>query len=110
MAQLGRKTKYKVLSKSTINVGLLYLSFITHYLLLPACNGDKKPSTQSNQEQSIQTPAFDADSAYSFLKTQVDMGPRVPGTKAHAQCADYLQSKLKSYGWQVILQTADIKT
>ncbi len=58
----------------------------------------------------VQPPAFNADSAYHFVKTQVDMGPRNPGSRAHAQCASWLQKKLESYGGTVQIQTASIKT
>lgn len=40
----------------------------------------------------------------------MDFGPRVPGTSAHAKCADYLSSKLKSYGWHVQIQNGNIST
>ncbi|RZK49677.1 MAG: M28 family peptidase [Pedobacter sp.] len=53
---------------------------------------------------------FNADSAYAFVKAQVDFGPRIPSTAAHAACANYLQQKLKSYGASVFVQTAPIKT
>ena len=32
-------------------------------------------------------PAFDADSAFSFVKAQTDFGPRVANTPAHKACA-----------------------
>lgn len=44
------------------------------------------------------TPAFDTDSAMSYLKAQTDFGPRVPGTDAHSRCADYLVSALQRFG------------
>jgi hypothetical protein len=59
----------------------------------------------------VPTPEFNADSAYQFIKAQVDFGPRVPGTKAHAACADYLSSKLKSYGFEVMIPSGQtVKT
>lgn len=58
----------------------------------------------------IPTPNFDSDSAYAFVKAQVDFGPRVPGTPAHAKCADYITEKLKSYGFQVIVQNGVVTT
>jgi len=58
----------------------------------------------------IPTPEFNGDSAYAFVKSQVDFGPRIPGTTAHAKCADYLVAKLKSYGLQVSVQNGTVKT
>jgi glutaminyl-peptide cyclotransferase len=49
-------------------------------------------------------PDFKADSAYAYIKAQVDFGPRVPNTKAHKACGDYLAAKLKQYGCEVISQ------
>jgi Zn-dependent M28 family amino/carboxypeptidase len=34
----------------------------------------------------------------------------VPGTPAHAKCADYLSAKLKSYGFEVIVQNGTVTT
>lgn len=55
-------------------------------------------------------PEFNSDSAYAFVKAQVDFGPRIPGTPAHEKCAAYLADKLKSYGWQVTIQKGTAKT
>lgn len=43
-------------------------------------------------------PAFNADSAYAFVAQQVAFGPRVPGSQASQQTAQWLVSKLKEYG------------
>jgi len=39
-------------------------------------------------------PAFDAASAYQLLQKQCRFGPRVPGTKAHQECGEFLFSYL----------------
>ncbi|MBO5250232.1 MAG: M28 family peptidase [Muribaculaceae bacterium] len=56
---------------------------------------------QSNQLPQVQ---FMADSAYKYIQAQLDFGPRVPGTKAHNRCADYLVETLHSYGADTVLQ------
>ncbi len=48
--------------------------------------------------------AYDADSAYAYVKAQVDMGPRVPGTKEHDRCAQYLVARLAEFGADSILE------
>ena len=53
----------------------------------------------------VASPAFNADSAYQFVKKQVDFGPRVPNTAAHTACGDYLVNTLKKYGLEVTEQT-----
>ncbi|MCE5204691.1 MAG: M28 family peptidase [Porphyromonadaceae bacterium] len=54
------------------------------------------------------SPDFSADSAYVFIQAQVDFGVRVPGTPAHKACGDYLSSKLRTYGANVVEQQAEI--
>ena len=66
-------------------------------------------TTDTDGAAKVQAAAFDADSAFMFLKTQTDLGPRIHGSQAHSQCAAWLESKLKEYGAQVTLQTADLK-
>jgi Zn-dependent M28 family amino/carboxypeptidase len=49
---------------------------------------------------------FDADRAYGDLVQQCEFGPRVPGTKAHADCARWLVQVLYESADEVILQSA----
>ncbi|MBL0046962.1 MAG: M28 family peptidase [Bacteroidetes bacterium] len=95
------------------SISKLCIAFI---LLLSSCSNptkepeNKTPEAPQTEVIKIASPDFNADSAYAFLKKQVDFGPRVPGTKAHASCASYFQNKLKSYGLKVDLQQAPITT
>ena len=91
----------KLLSGSLI---LIYAASVT------ACGSSKKSDTSVSKEETtgnVQAPAFNADSAYSYVKAQVDFGPRVPNTKSHKECGDYLASKLESFGAKVYNQYAD---
>jgi hypothetical protein len=47
---------------------------------------------------------FDAASAYTFVKAQVDFGPRVPGTPAHNACAEWVVKTLKQWTPDVFVQ------
>lgn len=58
----------------------------------------------------IKGPDFSGDSAYAFVKAQVDFGPRVPGTPAHEACGNYLIGKLKAFGATVSVQEAPATT
>ena len=60
-------------------------------------------------EPAVVVPIFDADSAYSFIETQVNFGPRVPSTTSHRQCGDYLISKFESYGATVVTQEMELR-
>lgn len=58
-----------------------------------------------NEKQFVAPTSFMTDSAYAFVEKQVAFGPRVPGTTAHAGCAEWMKMKLSSYGFGVKEQT-----
>ncbi|BDD05886.1 M28 family peptidase [Aureibacter tunicatorum] len=62
-----------------------------------------KPSKESHSVP-VNVPVFNSDSAYQFIQDQVDFGPRVPNTRAHTDCGEYLYSKLKQYADSVTKQ------
>jgi len=63
---------------------------------------------QNENNSCCKAPDFDADSAYNYVQAQVDFGPRVPNTKQHVTCGEYLAKKLASTGAKVIDQYADL--
>lgn len=65
-------------------------------LLFVSCGG-KKAATVSR-------PSFCADSAYQYIATQLEFGPRVPNSKGHVDCAAFIVRKLREAGADVILQ------
>jgi hypothetical protein len=73
---------------------------------LISCSGtDKRQNTENEKPVNIvQVPVFNADSAYSFVKKQVDFGSRVPQTPAHKACLEYLKQTLEKYGADVTVQ------
>lgn len=76
-----------------------------------ACSGEKTTETTDTPEVVIKPyPAFNADSAYAFVQKQVDFGPRVPGTKGHADTKAWMISSLENYGWTVQSQDFQAKT
>jgi len=64
---------------------------------------------QETKKAKIELPAFNADSAFHFIQKQVDLGPRVPNTASHQECASYLEQKLNQYNASVIIQEADLE-
>jgi len=58
--------------------------------------------------KTVEVPSFDEDSAYNFIANQVAFGPRVPNTKGHIACGDFLIEKLNSYCDTVIVQEAQL--
>ncbi len=86
-----------------------YILILIPGLVLYSCGGGKQPPEEKKSEIPVKTipvkiPDFNADSAYFFIEQQLAFGPRVPGTKAHGKCADFLSRKLKSYIDEVIVQ------
>lgn len=79
-----------------------------------SCNSNKNSAKQPeiiNEPSYMQvSPEFNSDSAFLFIKEQVGFGPRVPNSAAHKACGDYLVSKLKMYGAQVIEQESILMT
>lgn len=71
-------------------------------------NSKKENISQPKETAKVKAPEFNADSAYQYIKSQVDFGPRVPNSKEHIACGDYLSEKLTSHGAQVINQRADV--
>jgi len=76
-------------------------------LLYYACNTSTKTmetEVANKGKKSITVPSFNSDSAYNFIKQQLEFGPRVPGTEGHQLCGDYLINKLEKYGAKVVVQ------
>lgn len=76
-------------------------------LFLTSCPGendkdDKMLVPQENIKVTI--PKFDGNTAKDFVAKQVSFGPRVPGTKEHTACKDWIVGKFKSFGAEVIEQ------
>src|SRR4051794_8122012 len=44
-----------------------------------------------------ETPVFDGDNAFAYLKKQCDFGPRPLGSAAHDKLRDYLIAEMKKY-------------
>lgn len=73
----------------------------------PACSKSQSAASDSDINRAVAahaaTPKFSGDSAFNFVKQQVDFGPRVPGTAPHAACHDFIAERLQSYGAKVEL-------
>ncbi len=78
-----------------------------------ACGSQKSKdgdtTSKDTTNANINVPAFNSDRAYSYVSQQVAFGPRVPGSPAHAKCADWLQSELKRHGAEVTAQPITVK-
>ncbi|MDJ0365670.1 M28 family peptidase [Hymenobacter sp. H14-R3] len=81
-------------------------------VLLTACPAEKPVETAAPPvaAAAIKAPAFNADSAYAYTAKQVAFGPRVPNSKAHVACGNYLVAKLKQFGLSVREQPFEANT
>jgi Zn-dependent M28 family amino/carboxypeptidase len=72
---------------------------------------DKKASQTANEKSALKIviPEFNSDSAYAYVKKQVDFGPRVPNTQSHSLCADYLFNTLNSFADTAVVQAFRVK-
>lgn len=76
-----------------------------------ATSTDNETSTEAVATTTAsERQAFDGNGALDLTRQQCNFGPRVPGTQAHAKCADWLISTLKQSCDTVILQTGTVQT
>ena len=89
---------------------MVFFVLIVFAIFMATCSFSNKKTDTAKISGQQDTTLFSGDSAYSYLKSQVDMGPRVPGSQAHNLCADYLESHLHRFCDSVIVQNARVKT
>lgn len=90
--------------KSNYRTLIAAFSFALILLAFNGCKDDKKAKKNEVSFEAMESPAFSADSTYAFIEKQLSFGYRVPGTPEHAACKDWMVSKLKGYGAEVIVQ------
>ena len=85
--------------------------------MVTACGHGAASSTDNETSTEVvatttasERQAFDGNGALDLTRQQCNFGPRVPGTQAHAKCADWLISTLKQSCDTVILQTGTVQT
>lgn len=98
-----------------IIVGITLVAYIS------ACNTPTSKPKQNNQDTVVnlivdtnhqvhlsQSLSFSADSAFAMIEKQLSFGPRVPNSKAHLACGDFLIERLKQFTPDVIVQPATV--
>ena len=76
---------------------MIYRQILYIALCLVLCSCQTKTKTTPADVRC----AFSADSAYTYIAQQLVFGARVPGSKAHEACGDWLVSELARHGAQV---------
>jgi glutaminyl-peptide cyclotransferase len=101
---MEKKEPVGVLSKVRKAI-LPYLPIVLLFLLIPGCKNDTTNEPLLNKVKPKATvPAVSADSAFYFIKKQLEFGVRVPGTPGHLATRDWIIAKMKGYGAQVEIQ------
>ena len=80
---------------------------------MTACGSTGSTASEASVQDSVtagNSNPFDGNGALAMTQQQCDFGPRVPGTSAHAKCADWLIQTLQASCDTVILQTGTVKT
>lgn len=85
-------------------ISLLCLLGGASLLTLSACRTSGASGADSAATSTADIPEFNADSAFSYVKHQTDLGPRVPNTDAHRQASAWLVAQLKKRGAEVVEQ------
>ncbi len=74
------------------------------FLGTSSCKQEKPQTTEPPTPKTVEVPKFERDSAYHFIEKQVEFGPRVTNTPEHTACKNWLVSRFKSFGAEVIEQ------
>ncbi len=75
-------------------------------LTLCACGG--QPKQTATDDYVSPAPAFNADSAMSYVAAQCGFGPRVMNSAAHDSCAVWLQRQFERLGADVTMQRTTV--
>ncbi|MCX5759945.1 MAG: hypothetical protein NTW72_00310, partial [Gemmatimonadetes bacterium] len=70
-------------------------------MLSSACS----PTPDAAPPKPTITTEFDGEAALRYANTQVNFGPRVPGSDAHRKAGDWIVAQMKQRGATVIEQT-----
>jgi len=89
-----------------------FFVFLAFVFLVVSCEEkhEKKEDVSSAPTPlTKKAPTFNADTAFWYVAKQTTFGPRVPNSKAHIQCGDFLVNSFKKYNVQVIEQKFEAK-
>ena len=88
------------------------VSLFIGIILLSSCGSGKAGSDGTHADTTMavsevkagrEIPSFNEDSAYLHISRQVGFGPRVPRTKAHTDCANYIADVLHRAGADTVI-------
>lgn len=96
------------LKQTLISIWIIFICLF----FIPSCGNKSQDTTTVGKPVpvvQVNVPRFNADSAFSFVKQQVDFGPRVPNSTAHVNCGNWLTTTLQAYADTVIVQSFQVR-
>ncbi len=103
------KIDNKAFVMNFLRVGVISFLFPLSTFLLLSCGNLRKQTTGESASLQPVGPVFCADSAYQYCQNQCDFGPRTMNSKAHDDCEQWIVSKFKGFGMEVVSQKAVLK-
>ena len=89
-----------------------FLLLISTLLFACSCNNSSSDTVIDVKPILIDIPAnlpvFNSDSAYHYIQKQVDFGPRVPNSKAHKACGNFLEAFMRKFADDVVVQEGKV--
>jgi Zn-dependent M28 family amino/carboxypeptidase len=64
--------------------------------------------TRTYRERQVIKPDFNGSRALGDVEYQVNLGPRTPGSEAHAKTVDWILEEVQAAGWQAEVQEAEV--
>ncbi|MGK0137138.1 MAG: glutaminyl-peptide cyclotransferase [Algoriphagus sp.] len=80
------------------------LTLVLAFSLLYACQSSSTEGTKIDKKETkmiINAPDFDSEAAFLKVKKQLDFGVRVPNTKGHVSCGDWIVKTLADFNLEV---------
>lgn len=117
MANSGSRTrKWRlVLFGLLVLIPIVMITIVLMSSLDPevSLNVSSVPDVTERLRQTTESPTpvihyFDGERAYADVITQVDFGPRIPGSEGHARIIEWISAELTDAGWLVDLQNASL--
>ena len=91
---------------------LFIQNFLCIFFILSSCteNANVKKNVAYELDNIIHVPEFNADSCYSYIKKQVEFGPRYLSSEGAKNCSKWLIKKLSKIADTLIVQEANVIT
>ena len=81
-----------------------WVTILAMGILLLQCKSEPKVEEAPKVVKELKIPAFNRDSAYVYVQSQVDFGYRHMGSPGHEDCKAWIVRKLNTFGVTTIQQ------